>query len=542
MLSAIFFATLPLICAAYQHRESLSESSSLSTFARAQLLRARGDTLYPPFSQMPPLSLTDINGTSINLPIANAPLVVIAYDSNDAWTESAWSSISGVRAFLDLSLTVLNTRYLFAVYNDSDVTKSINFMRGQLTTAMQVVPAWTSLESDLWFAHTTFASDAIETLGNDGWVMAILTNYTNAGIDSTHTTLLVVENGIILNSFPRLDAHIRSFPTVPLGTSFRIISSDEICHNDTLDKSHHLPCAVLIFCDLDYNMSDIVRTVQTAGGSLGVIILPEGLPLRVLTLDTTTVDDIESVLLPAMMQLRASDGELLAAHLLSNKNSGHRNLTIELSSNANAGGVAFTASSRGTLLEAGWLSGDLRYYAWAAQWLDFEARTSANATAGDGEDIVLVNIFNSTFMQGFPGARATVTIPAAGAGKIYTQLVLDAALGCVDPWENSCPPWDRQSWVTVCCSGNISDPACATSRYGFTELGRYITPFRRGLGRWLTNVSSLLPLLLDDQANNDNATCAFTFATDGELSNLSCATIRVFVGLVCVMKRVLHYV
>ena len=524
MLSSTFLATLlallTLLCTStgtsatkvHDPRESLSESSSQSTFAHAQLIQPRArDTLYPPFSPMPPLTLTDVNGSSVTLPVANAPLVCFAFDENDAWTEASWYSVYGVRDFLDLSLTVLNTRYLFAVYNDSHVKKSLHFMRGQLTNAMQLTPAWTTNESDLWFSHATFASEAIEALG-DGWVYSLLSNWTNAGVDKTHTTLKVVDNGIVLNSFPRLDAHTQSFPTIPIGKSFSIISSGEFCHTAT---NQQLPCAMLLFCEVDYNMRTIVGAVQSSGASLGVVILPEGLPLRILTLDAVDVDPkMESVILPAMMQLRASDGAILAAHLLTKNSSS--TLTIEVSSNAGGGGVAFTASSRGTLLEAGWLSSDLRYYAWAAQWLDFEARTSANATAGEGEDTVLVNIFISTFMQGFPGARAIVTIPAAGAGNIYTQLVLDAALGCVDPWDTSCAPWDRQSWVTVCCSGNISDPACATSKYGFTELGRYITPFRRGLGHWLTDVTPLLPLLFDDQSSTDNATCAFTFATDGE--------------------------
>ena len=57
----------------------------------------------------------------------------------------------------------------------------------------------------------------------------------------------------------------------------------------------------------------------------------------------------------------------------------------------------------------------------------------------------------------------------------------------------------------------MSDPTCGGANF---ELARYITPFRRGLGRWLTDVTPLLPLLFGDQAAGAPATCAFTAATD----------------------------
>ena len=62
--------------------------------------------------------------------------------------------------------------------------------------------------------------------------------------------------------------------------------------------------------------------------------------------------------------------------------------------------------------------------------------------------------------------------------------------------------------VLICCSGNLTDPTCGGQSH---ELTRYITPFRRGLGHWLTDVTTLLPLMGDGSAPRQ---CALTMATD----------------------------
>jgi hypothetical protein len=65
--------------------------------------------------------------------------------------------------------------------------------------------------------------------------------------------------------------------------------------------------------------------------------------------------------------------------------------------------------------------------------------------------------------------------------------------------------------VLVCCNGNVSDPTCGGVNQ---ELARWITPFRRGIGHWVTDVSPLLPLLVGDQSASTAVKCSFTMATD----------------------------
>ena len=55
-------------------------------------------------------------------------------------------------------------------------------------------------------------------------------------------------------------------------------------------------------------------------------------------------------------------------------------------------------------------------------------------------------------MLGYPGASAAVTLPDIAG---FTGLTVDLALGCVTPWEESCPPWDRQMQVSVWSDGGF---------------------------------------------------------------------------------------
>ena len=130
-------------------------------------------------------------------------------------------------------------------------------------------------------------------------------------------------------------------------------------------------------------------------------------------------------------------------------------------------------------------------------------------------------------MQGYPGAQALVTLPdaatlggrvAAAAGAAFTTLEVELSFGCPTPWEVSCAIWDRQAQVLASCSAagcNVSDPTCGGVN---TELARFITPFRRGLGHWVTDVTPLLPLLFGDQQQQQQQApalqCLFTAATD----------------------------
>ncbi|XP_029360751.1 uncharacterized protein LOC115045283 [Echeneis naucrates] len=148
---------------------------------------------------------------------------------------------------------------------------------------------------------------------------------------------------------------------------------------------------------------------------------------------------------------------------------------------------------QGALAEMGWfLYPTFSFVNWQAQWFDFYAdlQTKLQSPAK------VVPVFDKVQMQGEKGAVATVDLPS-GLLDVDT-LELDASLSCPGRRDSSCAQWDHTVQLFVCCDH--------MSPYCNVELGRWITAFRRGIGRWVTDVTPLLPLL-------DSSKCTFTMKT-----------------------------
>ncbi|XP_056237625.1 uncharacterized protein si:dkey-256h2.1 [Seriola aureovittata] len=148
---------------------------------------------------------------------------------------------------------------------------------------------------------------------------------------------------------------------------------------------------------------------------------------------------------------------------------------------------------QGALAEMGWfLYPSFRFINWQAQWFDFYAdlHTQLQSPAK------VVPVFDKVQMQGEKGAVATVDLPLGLLD--FDRLELDASLSCPSRRDSSCAQWDHTVQLFVCCDH--------LSVYCNMELGRWITAFHRGIGRWLTDVSPLFPLL-------DSNRCTFTMKT-----------------------------
>jgi len=91
--------------------------------------------------------------------------------------------------------------------------------------------------------------------------------------------------------------------------------------------------------------------------------------------------------------------------------------------------------------------------------------------------------------------NSTVSFPISTEEMQKYTMQLDMSLGCAGKNDITCPAWDRSLQLLVKCGDNSQ----------YLELGRWITPFKRGVGRWLTDVTPLIPLL-------DESECMFQFA------------------------------
>ena len=526
---------------------------------------AGGDPpLYPPFTPSPTMTVSDIGGAQVVLPAPGAPLVAFAYNASDPWTQAAWASNASGTAqqqqFLLDSLfgaPVANaTRYLFASFDETPggAARDAGMMKGRLTAAMAAL-MWPEANQTEWLSRAIFAADSVSQLGG-GWVESLLSNWTNLG--RGFIALAPADGSAPTLTVPRLDAAFAWLPPPPpprdkLGVVY--------VDSAALERGGFAPlepgAAALVSCGFSFSepgprpggcngdFAGIIAAVEAAGGALAVVVQPRGVDAVEMAPagpgnDTPTIPATLLTFehgLAVWRAMGAPSPNERAAFVISAV--GEDDVEGDVKA-----GCTFSVSSSGVLLESGWLGRpSLRFLSWAAQWLDFELRTQANITSEavtldeEGSPVddasaavladissaasstVVVPIFNSSLMIGYPGAQSVVTIPDAatlgglveggGAAK-WDKLEVEFSLGCPTPWETGCAIWDRQMQILVCCS-NTSDSTCGGANL---ELTRYITPFRRGLGHWLTDISPLLPLLVGDQQAPAPTKCLFTAATD----------------------------
>lgn len=142
---------------------------------------------------------------------------------------------------------------------------------------------------------------------------------------------------------------------------------------------------------------------------------------------------------------------------------------------------------QGRLAEVGlFLYPSLKFMAYEAKWFNYKTDLIHNLTGSAR----IIHVFNHTRMEGKNGAVKTITLPPLNELKLYRNVELDMSLYCSGKSDYSCPHWDHIVHLTVCC--DKKSPLCGE------ELGRWITPYRRAVGRWLTNITPLLPLFTSE--------------------------------------------
>ncbi|CAH1773878.1 unnamed protein product [Owenia fusiformis] len=155
----------------------------------------------------------------------------------------------------------------------------------------------------------------------------------------------------------------------------------------------------------------------------------------------------------------------------------------------------FGIDGEGNLAEVGWfLYPSFSFLVYQAQWFNYVTELKKNLS----EKALVINVCNHTMMQG-KGVSIKLDLPPAKELQQYSKFELDLALSCPGHLDTDCPHWDHTVNLYACCL-----PGCVVG--DGVELGRWITPFRRRIGRWLTDISPLLPLI----AGN---TCVFTLKT-----------------------------
>nr|XP_058954000.1 uncharacterized protein LOC131781372 [Pocillopora verrucosa] len=142
---------------------------------------------------------------------------------------------------------------------------------------------------------------------------------------------------------------------------------------------------------------------------------------------------------------------------------------------------------QGKLAEVGlFLFPSMKFMAYEAKWFNYKTDLVHNLTGS----AKIIHVFNHTLMEGKTGAVRNISLPPLEELQMYRNVELDMSLYCPGKSDYSCPHWDHVVHLTVCC--DKTSPLCGE------ELGRWITPYRRSVGRWLTNITPLLPLFTSE--------------------------------------------
>ena len=128
-------------------------------------------------------------------------------------------------------------------------------------------------------------------------------------------------------------------------------------------------------------------------------------------------------------------------------------------------------------------------FLWEAQYLRYQ--THLTETLAHMRNVTLP-VMRHLLEPAVAQAKLPVGDGSAALWRSHRAFV-DFSLECRTGYDDSCPDWDRILPLQVSCGVSAFPPI--NSSTAPMELQRYITSFHRTGGRWLTDITSLLPLL-----------------------------------------------
>uniref|UniRef100_A0A671WQP7 Si:dkey-256h2.1 n=1 Tax=Sparus aurata TaxID=8175 RepID=A0A671WQP7_SPAAU len=403
--------------------------------------------------------------------VLRGPLIIHAFTNKSGFLECLWSSESSLSSLVqDLPDSA---QVLFLSLDDSAVSDAL-WMRDQLHRA--------AVGRKEVLSRLHFSPVPVFALGN--WIPMVLYYWGCVSRNCVLAQVAFTSEGwhmpIIIK---RLDARYDWLSTRWGQTSYQLIDSGDGCDPD---PSPSLAGAVAWVSEGNCSYFTKVENMAKSNASGVLVYALPGNPIQ----DMNCVDDECNATLSipaAMVHLEPSVAQALESG---------QPLYVSFQ-NTPSPYFFFSIDQQGLLAEMGWfLYPSFSFVAWQAQFFAemFDFYTDLQNKLQNPAKVVTV--FDRVQMHGEKGAVATVDMPPGLSD--FNVLELDAALSCPSKRDGSCAHWDHTVQLFVCC-----DPG---GPYCNTELGRWITAFRRGTGRWLTDVSPLLPLL-------DANKCTFTMKT-----------------------------
>jgi Peptide-N-glycosidase F, C terminal/Peptide-N-glycosidase F, N terminal len=441
-----------------------------------------------------------------------APVVILAARLNEsAAMQIVWGDTNSIDPFLQE--TPNNTQYLFGTYSltvsadtgspsalasaSALAKENAILLRNTVIARMNQLSFPESKQKQLLANMHFIPQDMLQLEGSGSWISQWILA---PGWQSSLSQMNVTVNGVLAATIPRADGR---FDWVPSMSSFGNKSVSVAAFVDSCNGAGGQDLSGMIAITAQTSACDYFTQISSASAAkaAGIIIFAEsGEALQEMNCQGNECNSLLSI--PATMIDYASGAKLLSTVQHS---PGTVNVSFQTVSSP-AQFMAIDAQSKAQELGL-MIFPNMRYLSWQAQWYNYQAEM-LNMINVDSVDTTLVDVFGPTIMQG-AGITVNLTVPplvSSDNTKALEKLQLDMALSCPGQFDAECPPWDHTVQLFVCC-GEQSDtnPLCGL------ELGRWITSFRRRIGRWLTDVTHLLPMLMGSESAQ--ALCSFHMNT-----------------------------
>ncbi|XP_022088506.1 uncharacterized protein LOC110978103 [Acanthaster planci] len=434
-----------------------------------------------------PFRLFTLNGV-IEYPsalLSNTPMIFHTFNNHSGFLECLWTSESSLQTLIKGRPS--NTHFVFLPTSD-DPLKETLWMREQIQGAVErmgLLERDGGLQSQFHFAVTS-----LYQLGN--WIPALLqqwacqdhgcglaqvvfqsapTSYDSKEISNQISAPIVLK---------RLDARYDWLPSVDKfgNQTIPVVPAENGCKPDS-----RVAKKIAVVMAGSCSFSTKVTTMEQSGAAGVIVYADQGQPVQDMNCEGAECDSPPAI--PATMVPFNQD---LVTRLQKEK------LYVSFQTTP-TDNFYFGINAEGLLQEMGWLLyPSFQFFNWQAEWFNYKSSLLRNLSS----EALVIPVIKNSLMQGNTGVVKAIQLPSLLKLSQYNKFELDASLSCPGTKDESCPPWDHTVHLYLCC--NETSPLCNM------ELGRWITPFRRRIGRWLTDVSPLFPLFTSD-------TCNFTMKT-----------------------------
>eukprot|EP00041_Stephanoeca_diplocostata_P019331 m.414820 g.414820 ORF g.414820 m.414820 type:complete len:630 (-) comp21275_c1_seq2:3608-5497(-) len=403
------------------------------------------------------------------------PLLLFAIDGSDLFSRSLVEDPTSIGECL--SHGPADAHYLF-VLNDVNTSLENGGLTVQSITEafLHALSATPSSIRNTWKNRIHIGSTPLQ---NDSSFAAVLNQFPRARL-----TLSFGEHSVA-----RLDCRYQWCPWPDEIQEIKICDAGIACADvDSSDACFSHDHSTFALVQLEHAPSDCTvesaATIIQKAGAAGVIVaertdasfVPAGRNSAVPGVNipvSTILSTAGAALADAIKQLGAGD------------------LNATLGYDTVSPGYFVGIDARGMVAEVGWQKfATLEMLAWEADWLHYAASVQRRTAA----PALVVPLLDYAPLGG--DYAADITMPPTELLSMFSEVEIDFALQCRGTRDADCAVWDHcvSLVVTGCNASNGSAVALGEPGGGPLELGRWVTPFRRRGGRWLTS-TELFPMM-----------------------------------------------